>query len=179
MTDRRALWAFVLGCAAVTAGVIAHLPMFAMARAMHYHLAGMPMEPGMIAGMVLIVGGVLVAGYGLLPRDVTAQRAAAAEITIAAPEDMPLGWQHWRLMGVLTVALVIDVMKPASLGFTVTGMVEDYLESRGGPKLLADIPLGRPAETEEIGEIVRWLATSAPASATGAVIDANGASYVR
>lgn len=64
-------------------------------------------------------------------------------------------------------------------GFTVTGMVEDYLESRGGPKLLADIPLGRPAETEEIGEIVRWLATSAPASATGAVIDANGASYVR
>jgi len=64
-------------------------------------------------------------------------------------------------------------------GFTVTGMVEDYLESRGGPKLLADIPLGRPAETEEIGEIVRWLATTAPASATGAVIDANGASFVR
>ena len=64
-------------------------------------------------------------------------------------------------------------------GFTVTGMVEDYLESRGGPALLADIPLGRPATTGEIAEIVRWLALDAPASATGAIVDANGASYVR
>ena len=28
-------------------------------------------------------------------------------------------------------------------GFTMTGMAEDYLASRGGDKLLADIPLGR------------------------------------
>jgi 3-oxoacyl-[acyl-carrier protein] reductase len=64
-------------------------------------------------------------------------------------------------------------------GFTVTGMVEHYVASRGGAAFLADIPLGRPAETAEIAEIVRWLATDAPASATGAVIDANGASFVR
>jgi NAD(P)-dependent dehydrogenase (short-subunit alcohol dehydrogenase family) len=64
-------------------------------------------------------------------------------------------------------------------GFTASEMVEDYLASRGGPKLLADIPLGRPATTGEIAEIVRWLATDAPASSTGAVIDANGASFVR
>ena len=64
-------------------------------------------------------------------------------------------------------------------GFTVTGMVEDYLESRGGGAFLADIPLGRPATTAEIAETVRWLAIDAPASATGAVIDVNGASYVR
>ena len=44
---------------------------------------------------------------------------------------------------------------------------------------LADIPLGRPATTEEIAEVIRWLACDAPDSATGAIIDANGASYVR
>jgi NAD(P)-dependent dehydrogenase (short-subunit alcohol dehydrogenase family) len=64
-------------------------------------------------------------------------------------------------------------------GFTVTGMVEDYVAGRGGGKLLADIPLGRPADPEEVAETIRWLATEAPPSATGAVIDVNGASFVR
>ena len=64
-------------------------------------------------------------------------------------------------------------------GFTATGMVEEYIASRGGAKLLADIPLGRPADPPEIAETIRWLATEAPASATGAIIDVNGASYVR
>ena len=64
-------------------------------------------------------------------------------------------------------------------GFTMTGMAEDYLASRGGEKLLADIPLGKVAQPDEIAETVRWLATDAPPSATGAVLDANGASFVR
>jgi 3-oxoacyl-[acyl-carrier protein] reductase len=64
-------------------------------------------------------------------------------------------------------------------GFTMTGMAEDYLQSRGGEKLLADIPLGRVASADEVAETVRWLAVDAPASATGSVIDVNGASYVR
>jgi NAD(P)-dependent dehydrogenase (short-subunit alcohol dehydrogenase family) len=64
-------------------------------------------------------------------------------------------------------------------GFTVTGMVDDYIASRGGGAFLADIPLGRPAESAEVAETVRWLALDAPASATGAVIDVNGASFVR
>jgi NAD(P)-dependent dehydrogenase (short-subunit alcohol dehydrogenase family) len=64
-------------------------------------------------------------------------------------------------------------------GFTVSEMTEEYLTGRGGAQILADIPLGRVASTTEIGEIIRWLATEAPASATGSIIDANGASYVR
>jgi NAD(P)-dependent dehydrogenase (short-subunit alcohol dehydrogenase family) len=64
-------------------------------------------------------------------------------------------------------------------GFTMTGMAEDYLASRGGDKLLADIPLGRVAMPEEVGEMARWCALEAPASMTGAVLDVNGASYVR
>ena len=64
-------------------------------------------------------------------------------------------------------------------GFTMTGMAEEYLASRGGDKLLADIPLGRVADPAEIGNVARYLALEAPASMTGAVIDVNGASYVR
>lgn len=64
-------------------------------------------------------------------------------------------------------------------GFTMTGMAEEYLASRGGDKLLADIPLGRVAMPEEVAEAARFLALDAPPSMTGAVIDVNGASYVR
>src|SRR3954468_7125372 len=64
-------------------------------------------------------------------------------------------------------------------GFTVSEMTEEYLQGRGGAKIVADIPLGRVASTDEVAETIRWLATDAPASATGSVIDVNGASYVR
>ena len=64
-------------------------------------------------------------------------------------------------------------------GFTVSEMTQDYLTGRGGEQILADIPLGRVASTDEVAETIRWLATEAPASATGAIIDVNGASYVR
>jgi len=64
-------------------------------------------------------------------------------------------------------------------GFTDTGMAEDYLASRGGEKLLADIPLGRVAEPGEVANAAAYLALEAPASMTGSVLDINGASYVR
>src|SRR3569833_433748 len=98
LSDRQAVWAFVLGCVAVTAGVLFHLPMFVMARSMGYRLAGMPMDGGMTFGMALIVAGVGVAAYGLLPRNLAAQRAAAQAIDVSAPEDAPIGPAHWGLM---------------------------------------------------------------------------------
>ena len=64
-------------------------------------------------------------------------------------------------------------------GFTVSEMTEEYLTGRGGAQILADIPLGRVATTDEVAEVIRWLATEAPASSTGSTIDVNGASYVR
>lgn len=64
-------------------------------------------------------------------------------------------------------------------GFVMTGMADDYLASRGGDKLLADIPLGRVADPAEVASAVRYLALEAPPSMTGAVVDINGASYVR
>jgi 3-oxoacyl-[acyl-carrier protein] reductase len=64
-------------------------------------------------------------------------------------------------------------------GFTDTAMAGDYLASRGGPGLLADIPLGRVATPEEIATVATFCALDAPAIMTGTTIDANGASYVR
>ena len=63
-------------------------------------------------------------------------------------------------------------------GFTVSEMTEEYLAGRGGAKIVADIPLGRVATTDEVAEVIRWLATEAPSSSTGTTIDVNGASYV-
>ena len=64
-------------------------------------------------------------------------------------------------------------------GFTVSEMTEEYLAGRGGAAIVADIPLGRVASTTEVAEVIRWLATEAPASSTGSTVDVNGASYVR
>ena len=155
LSDRQAVWAFVLGCIAVTIGVVAHLPMFAMARSMHYRLVGMPMDGMMLGGMALIVVGTVVAAYGLLPRDIAAQRAAAADIVVAAPEDAPLSPAHWGLMAVLVIALVIDVMKPASLGFTVPGMIGEY----GVPKKTVSlVPFFALAGTVAGSVLWGWIA---------------------
>ncbi len=131
--DRRGVWAFGVGCVAVTAGVLLHLPMFWMGREMGFRMAGMAMDPGMMFGMFLIVAGIAIAAYGLLPVAVGKQVQAASRISVHAPEDAPLGAAHWGLMAVLVVALIIDVMKPAALGFVMPGMVKEY----GVPKAQA------------------------------------------
>jgi putative MFS transporter len=119
----------------VTSGVLLHLPMFLMGRMTHYHLYGMPMGNDMIAGMGAIILGVAVAAYGLLPRNISQQLAASQDIVVSPPEDVPLSRAHWILMSVLVIALIIDIMKPASLGFTIPGMVSEY----GVPKATASL----------------------------------------
>jgi len=126
LSDRRGLVAFIAGVLSVTAGVLLHAPMFWMGRNMHFMLAGMPMGSDMIFGMFLIVAGIGVAAYGLLPKNVAEILSASQEIVVSPPEDAPLSKAHWVLMSVLVVALVIDIMKPASLGFTIPGMIKEY-----------------------------------------------------
>src|SRR5439155_1076965 len=58
------------------------------------------------------------------------------EIVVSPPEDAPLSKSHWMLMGVLAIALVIDIMKPASLGFTIPGMVKEYGVSKSSASLV-------------------------------------------
>ena len=126
LADRRGLWAFALGVVAVTGGVLLHLPMFLMGRMTHFALYGMPMGVDMYIGMATIILGVAIAAYGLLPQNISGQLAVSQDIVVSPPEDAPLTRAHWMLMAVLVIALIIDIMKPASLGFTIPGIVKEY-----------------------------------------------------
>jgi putative MFS transporter len=126
LEERRNTLAFWFGCMLVTAGVLLHLPMFLMARDSGYMLAGMPMDTGMLFGMAAIVAGIGLAAYGLLPSPGSAAPAATLLDVIAPLENAPLTVAHWRVAGILTLALVIDIMKPASLGFVTPGMRIEY-----------------------------------------------------
>lgn len=121
--DRRHSWAFWIGCLAVTTGVGLHLPMYWMARDMGFRLTGMPMDSGMLGGMALIVAGCALAAFGLLPK---VEPDAEPVVVVAPPEDAPLTRAHWTMCALLAVALVIDIMKPASLGFVTPGMKAEY-----------------------------------------------------
>src|ERR1700732_931550 len=123
---------FWLGSAAVTLGVVFHLPMFVAARSMNFHLAGMPVDWRMLMGVALIGGGTAAGWYGLLPAAVAdgVPRTLPAELRApslaARGADSKLRWAHWQLMLVLALGLIIDSMKPASLGFTIPGLSEEY-----------------------------------------------------
>lgn len=56
---------------------------------------------------------------------------------------------------------------------------ERVAQAVANPAVLADQPLGRVATPEEVAEVVTFCALDAPASMTGAVLDVNGASYLR
>ena len=122
----------------MTAGVLLHIPMFLMGREVHYNLAGMPMGTGMLIGMGLIIGGTASTAYGLLPpRSLKSSQADK----IAPPEDAPLTRAHWVQIIILAVALIIDVMKPATLGFVVPGMRSEYSLSTSGVAVLPFVAL--------------------------------------
>jgi putative MFS transporter len=86
--------------------------------------------------MGAIVVGCLIAAFGLLPRNVSAQLAASQDVVVSAPEDAPLTAAHWTLKSVLVIALIIDIMKPASLGFTIPGMSAEYGVDKATASLL-------------------------------------------
>jgi putative MFS transporter len=116
-------------CAAIAIGVALHQPMLAMAHHSGNRLAGMPMEPHMWAGMALIVLGVPAAIFGALPRR-RAGHGAQAGTSFEAPDSTPLNGWHAGVLLVLTLGLVIDVMKPATLGFVLPGMSSEYAISK-------------------------------------------------
>lgn len=111
----------------MTGGVLLHLPMFFSAARMHYRLAGMGTDAPMIVGMVLVVAGLLLTAYGLVPgREPRSGAPDGESISIRPLDDAPLSRAHVLLLLVMTLAVVIDVMKPVTLGFVVPGMAKEY-----------------------------------------------------
>jgi 3-oxoacyl-[acyl-carrier protein] reductase len=64
-------------------------------------------------------------------------------------------------------------------GFVETDMAAPYLEGERGAAIRAQSPLGRVATPDEIARTVVFLATPGTEYLTGAIVDANGASYLR
>ncbi|MDH2442699.1 SDR family NAD(P)-dependent oxidoreductase [Amnibacterium sp. CER49] len=64
-------------------------------------------------------------------------------------------------------------------GFVETDMARSVLEGPDGDAVRAQSPFRRVAQPHEVADVVTWLATDAPLWVSGAVLDANGASYLR
>ena len=118
--------AFWLGAAACVTGVALHLPMYYSARTMGYRMVGMRPDAAMIVGMALIGFGLITTLYALVPRGAERIRKDAATIRVRALDDARIRPQHVAMLLVLSIAIVIDVMKPATLSFVAPGMVKEY-----------------------------------------------------
>lgn len=64
-------------------------------------------------------------------------------------------------------------------GFVETDMTTEILAGPRGDQIRAQSPLGRVATVEEVAAAVAYLASEPAVFATGAVLDLNGASYLR
>lgn len=64
-------------------------------------------------------------------------------------------------------------------GFVETDMTNEHLKSPRGDAIRAQSPFGRVARPDEIAAAVLWLASPEAQWASGAILDLNGASYLR
>jgi len=133
MTDQVTHWkrfehptAFWLGTIACVVGVALHLPMYYSTRGMHYRMAGMRPDAWMITGMVLIAAGLVSALYGLLPRRPGELGRITAGLRVQGLDDARLRPQHVAMLLAVSIAILIDVMKPAALAFVAPGMTREY-----------------------------------------------------
>ncbi len=72
--------------------------------------------------------------------------------------------------------IVVTAVAP---GFVETDMAAPYLHGPGGDAVRTQSPLGRAATPEEIARVVVFLASPGSESIAGAIVDVNGASYLR
>ncbi|HEY8451405.1 MAG TPA: SDR family oxidoreductase [Natronosporangium sp.] len=64
-------------------------------------------------------------------------------------------------------------------GFVETDMTNEHLKPPRGDEIRAQSPFNRVARAEEVAAAVLWLASPAAEWASGAILDLNGASYLR
>ncbi|GAA1742089.1 MFS transporter [Luedemannella helvata] len=162
-------WLFIAGVACVTAGVVLQIPDVAMVIDAHRMPDDMDMQNGMgmddmgmpagmsmwttsmVAGMLLEVVGLVAAVFGLF-RDAPRQ-VGAGGVAPEAIEHGELRPIHAVTYLVLTVALVVDIMKPLTIGFVLPGMREEYGVSEAVVSVLPLVALTGTA----IGSIVWGL----------------------
>jgi 3-oxoacyl-[acyl-carrier protein] reductase len=72
--------------------------------------------------------------------------------------------------------IVVTAVAP---GFVETDMVASHLQGESGAAIRAQSPFGRVASPDEVAAAVLFLASPQARWASGAVLDLNGASYLR
>ena len=73
-------------------------------------------------------------------------------------------------------AITVTAVAP---GFTETDMAADELQGERGRARRAESPLGRVSTPEDVAAAVLYLASPEAEMVSGAVLDVNGASYLR
>ncbi len=117
--------AFWIGFLAVSIGVALQLPMYINASDMGYRLVGMRMSTTMDVGMALVVIGLCITLYSLIPPG-SANDNDNYNLKIRALDDARINLTHVGLLFVMALAITLDVMKPTILSFVVPGMAREY-----------------------------------------------------
>ena len=100
------------------------------------------------------------------------------------PEAIPYGASKAAMMNMTrTVArsfghegIIAVAIAP---GWVRTSMAEEFIANYGAAAALDEIPIGRMAEPDEIGELTAFALRPSQVSLSGSVLDVNGASYIR
>lgn len=117
--------AFWIGVILTAGGVVMQLPMYYMARGMHYQLAGMAVTNEMLIGMGIMFVGLGVTTYGVIPRKLP-PRPEFSNVSITPLDDAKIKPAHVALLVVMALAITIDGMKPASFTFVNPGAELEY-----------------------------------------------------
>lgn len=109
---------FWSGVALTFAGVLEHLRMFLECAPMNFDMSMMTMTPSMWAAMVVIAVGVVLSALAL--------RQPAGTGPAPSPAGAQTAASRRRLIAILSFALIVDQMKPATLAFVSPGMRQEY-----------------------------------------------------
>jgi putative MFS transporter len=117
--------AFWIGFLSVTLGVALQLPMYIDSADMGFRMVGMSMSTTMCIGMGLVVLGLFITLYSLIP-PAPARGLDNYNLKVRALDDAPVNWTHVGLLFVMALAITLDVMKPTILSFVVPGVAREY-----------------------------------------------------
>lgn len=115
---------FWTGAAMVAAGVALHLGDFAAAASNGYRMKGMGFSPLMSVGMLLLVAGLAAAVVAILVSSPVHRHRTPRQVPLDDERSLKLG--DLGLLAVMLFGLVIDVMKPATIGFVLPGARAEY-----------------------------------------------------
>lgn len=98
------------------------------------------------------------------------------------PEFMPYAASKGGIVG-LTRTIARGFAKDGVLAYTIapgfvrTDRIEQVMAERGAEYVTRDIPMGSPADPQDIANLIAFLVAGMAPHATGATFDVNGASY--